>query len=1333
MKHSISQTQILMKKITFVALLLLLVTQLTYAQETYKKVSITATPNAIQQLDDEGIDLTCGVIIRNNTMDIELTQYQLDKLTARGIPYTVLIEDMVAFYSQRAIADLPRATRELQQMKATAASYRSYSVDEVLNNVGQYSECEEIDWAVPANWHLNNAANYPSETNHFGGCLTYQMVLDELDAMRAQYPGLISVKSDASLVSGESNIAANKQTTFEGRKVYYVRISNDPNVDNPNRPETLYQSLIHSREAATVMNQLYFMWYLLENYATDPAIQNLINNQELYFIPVLNPDGFVYNQTVAPDGGGGQRKNRNTTGSNSCSTYLNGIDLNRNSAYYWGNGGSSASACNDTYMGTGPFSENETQIMRDFFLDHDFKLALNHHSYKNAMLHAYAGVNQTNPRPDEYAKYNHDMSYYNRYMHGPSTNVTSLNSGNMNDWMLGGPAGTSANGTATGTGSGKNTLSWTPENGLSSEGTGGSYGGFWPQPSNFVHIAKRAMRMNFLAAYYSGKYAKLHDFNQSDIISLNGDLKFAVENLGQTASDFTVTVTPISANILTVGAPSTQTGMPVLQQNNVNISYTLDPAIQLNDKIEFKVTLTNDNASDNVLYEANIVKHYSPTVLFDGNALSNWSQTTGTWYTTSDAYSSTAITSTNGGTYASNDTKHIQMNGSLDVTGNAKTVIQFYAKWDLERSFDYVQLEGSTNGTTWTPLCGKLTKPGAPDDNNNYSNKSGTNNNFQPDYEPLYDGDTQERWNMEEIVIDATDNSFLNNQSTVYLRFEFKTDSNNRNDTYYNMDFEGFTFDDFKVIGIQIPCETTVPTSLAVSNLTTSTATVTWDAIPSATYDVRYRVVGDPNWTEATDINDITYTITGLTFNDYEVQVRTRCAVSTSAYSDSENFTISQCIGDVVSVFPYNESFESGLGLWSQGASNEIDWTRFSGLTPSNTGSNPINTTGPSAASDGSFYMYTESSSANNEKEAYLVSPCIQLNGMENSELTFDYHMFGANMGTLTLEVSIDNGVTYTTEFTRTGNHPNQNANSDPWITETVDLSDYNDQTIKLRFYGLTGSNYTSDISIDNISITADEPAVLVAPTAVCQNITVQLDATGNATIVAADVDGGSTDDVAITNYSIDISTFDCSNVGTPVNVTLTVTDADNQTDTCTATVTVADSIDPLCVTKDITIELDASGNASITASQIDNGSSDNCGLTGFSVTPSSFNSGNTGDNTVTFTVVDVNGNSSNCTAIVTVNDNALSIANFNSDNVIIKPNPFNTNVTINLSSNLNNSEFEINIYDLNGRVVLTQRKSCLQGTIKVNNLEQLEQAPYFIKIRNTENGTTVTKRLIKN
>ncbi|NNL80510.1 MAG: zinc carboxypeptidase, partial [Flavobacteriaceae bacterium] len=597
-----------MKKTTIFIVITLLLSQLSFTQDIYKRVRLSnISETNIDRLHELGIDLSCGAIFEDNELTIELFQYEIDLLSNEGIVYEVLIEDMQKFYSERAIDDLPKARLEIEQLKAQSAN-RSYSINEILNNVGQYDECGELNWAVPANWNLNPN----SSPNSFGGCLTYTQVLQELDDMRTMYPNLISAKTDASPTN---------QTTIEGRTVYYVRISDNPDSDEADEPETLYTSLVHSREAATVMNQLFFMWYILENYATDDAIKNLVNNHALYFIPVFNPDGFVWNQTAAPDGGGGQRKNRNTSAPGSCSTYLEGVDLNRNSQYYWNNGGSSGNSCNQTYRGTNYFSEPETQIMRDFFLLHDFKLGLNHHSYKNAMLHAYAGTTITNPRPDEYSKYNHDMTFYNRYAHGPSTSISSLNSGNMNDWMLGGPSGPGSNGT----GSGKNTMAWTPENGLSSEGTGGTYGGFWPQPSNYLPIARRAMRMNFLAAYFSGKYAKVHDLDQSDINSLTGNLNFAIENLGQNGNDpspatneFTLTVTAVSTNI-TINTPSVTenfTAAEILNQRNVNISYTLDAGIQPNDKIEYKIVLTNDNATDNILYEANISKLYSPTVIF---------------------------------------------------------------------------------------------------------------------------------------------------------------------------------------------------------------------------------------------------------------------------------------------------------------------------------------------------------------------------------------------------------------------------------------------------------------------------------------------------------------------------------------------------------------------------------------------------------------------------------------------------------------------------------------------------------------------------------------------
>src|SRR5213078_3367064 len=136
-----------------------------------------------------------------------------------------------------------------------------------------------------------------------------------------------------------------------------------------------------------------------------------------------------------------------------------------------------------------------------------------------------------------------------------------------------------------------------------------------------------------------------------------------------------------------------------------------------------------------------------------------------------------------------------------------------------------------------------------------------------------------------------------------------------------------------------------------------------------------------------------------------------------------------------------------------------------------------------------------------------------------------------------------------------------------------------------------------------------------IAPIALCQSITVQLDASGNASITAAQIDNGSSDACGIASLSLDQSSFSCANVGANT-VVLTVTDNNGNSSTCSSTVTVEDHIAPIALCKSITVQLDASGNASITAAQIDNGSSDACGIASKSVAPSSFTCANVGANT---------------------------------------------------------------------------------------------------------------------
>ena len=162
------------------------------------------------------------------------------------------------------------------------------------------------------------------------------------------------------------------------------------------------------------------------------------------------------------------------------------------------------------------------------------------------------------------------------------------------------------------------------------------------------------------------------------------------------------------------------------------------------------------------------------------------------------------------------------------------------------------------------------------------------------------------------------------------------------------------------------------------------------------------------------------------------------------------------------------------------------------------------------------------------------------------------------------------------------------------------------------------------------------------APTAVCQDFTAQLDATGNVTILASDIDNGSSDpDGDMITLSLDRDTFDCSAVGTAQMVTLTVDDGNGETATCTAMVTVEDNVLPEanCVAP-FSVQLDDMGMVVISAMDIDNGSTDACGVDSISIDVTDFTCADIGENTVTLTVTDVNGNISMCTTVVTVEDN---------------------------------------------------------------------------------------------
>ncbi|RDB06629.1 beta strand repeat-containing protein [Runella aurantiaca] len=201
--------------------------------------------------------------------------------------------------------------------------------------------------------------------------------------------------------------------------------------------------------------------------------------------------------------------------------------------------------------------------------------------------------------------------------------------------------------------------------------------------------------------------------------------------------------------------------------------------------------------------------------------------------------------------------------------------------------------------------------------------------------------------------------------------------------------------------------------------------------------------------------------------------------------------------------------------------------------------------------------------------------------------------------------------------------------------TLALDKTTFDCSNLGANTVTLTVTDGSGNFSTANATVTVEDK---INPTAIAQNITVELNATGTVTISAADVNNGSTDNCSIATITLDKTTFDCSNLRGNA-VVLTVTDGSGNQSTANATVIVKDRINPTAIAKNITVQLNAAGTVTITAADVNNGSTDNCSIATLALSKTDFNCSNLGANTVTLTVTDGSGNFSTVNATVTVED----------------------------------------------------------------------------------------------
>lgn len=606
------------------------------------KININSNEDIMRlQMNDITVEHYRGNI--RTGIELVINQEEISRLSKCGLSYEIKIKDLDSHYLRRKRSSQTELKKSFNILNE--------------NNISSFS--------------------YGS----MGGYYTYDEIVQKLDSMRLIYPNLISVKQNLGL----SN---------EGRAIWAVKISDNPGINESATEAAVYfDALHHAREPQSMACLMYYMYWLLDNYGTDPEATYLVNNREIYFVPVANPDGYEYNHTTNPNGGGMWRKNRSNNGS------CYGVDLNRNYNYGWGvNSGSSNDPCSETYRGLSAGSEPETQAIKSFVQSVLPKISFSMHSYAGRYLNPYS-YNDTAVRYDIYSEFSSDFAAKNNYYYGTVIEMLSYySSGTTRDYLHS-----------------QGTYCWTPE-------VGGS--DFWPLQSEIIPVANENLYGMKYLSWVGGAYADFVNYkvtgsgfvNANDTLNLQITLKN--RGLSMTSKNVTAEVTSLYANAVALNSSVSFDSIQARQLKNNSgnfFKFRLSSSAAYMDEMKFSVSVRQEGIeTSRDTIRINVGK---PVVLFSDNAengISKWVRAgTGLlWDTTFtdpfDGNKNFADSRFGNSRNSSNNTFTLSDTISLINTVNPR--IEFSAKWAEETNFDYTRIQVSTNfGSTWVSLPGRYT------------------------------------------------------------------------------------------------------------------------------------------------------------------------------------------------------------------------------------------------------------------------------------------------------------------------------------------------------------------------------------------------------------------------------------------------------------------------------------------------------------------------------------------------------------------------------------------------------------------------------------------------
>ncbi|MGB3341603.1 MAG: M14 family zinc carboxypeptidase [bacterium] len=197
---------------------------------------------------------------------------------------------------------------------------------------------------------------------------TFDKLALELDSISIQYPKITKLDTIG-------------YSTNDSMAIFALKISDNAKVDE-DEPEILYVACHHAEEVLGIEICMFMINELITGYQIDPRITEWINEREIWFVPLLNPEGHaIVTQGIDTT----WRKNKRDNNNNgSFDLTYDGVDLNRNYDFYWTSGGSTDPP-SEYYRGPYPWSENEVCALRDLCLSRNFSVCITYHSARTGL------------------------------------------------------------------------------------------------------------------------------------------------------------------------------------------------------------------------------------------------------------------------------------------------------------------------------------------------------------------------------------------------------------------------------------------------------------------------------------------------------------------------------------------------------------------------------------------------------------------------------------------------------------------------------------------------------------------------------------------------------------------------------------------------------------------------------------------------------------------------------------------------------------------------------------------------------------------------------------